>query len=48
MVSKGMYDNDVKVIDQRQLKAWVGACEMCEVESDDYPIAPAHVENVGS
>ncbi|KAG8689478.1 hypothetical protein FRC11_002387, partial [Ceratobasidium sp. 423] len=46
MVSKGMYETDVKVIDRRRLKAWLAGCEICEVDPEDYPIAPAHVENL--
>ncbi|KAF8757569.1 hypothetical protein RHS01_03658 [Rhizoctonia solani] len=46
MASRGMYETDIEIIDQRRLEAWTAACEGIKVDPNDYPIAPAHVENL--
>ncbi|CAE6460243.1 unnamed protein product, partial [Rhizoctonia solani] len=46
MASKGMYETDVDIIDNRRLDAWEEGCDKCEVDPEDYPISPAHVENL--
>ncbi|KAF8752533.1 hypothetical protein RHS01_07608 [Rhizoctonia solani] len=46
MASRGMYKTDIKIIDQRQLKAWTTACKGIKVDPNDYPIALAHMENL--
>ncbi|KAF8752543.1 hypothetical protein RHS01_07598 [Rhizoctonia solani] len=46
MASRGMYKTDIKIIDQRQLKAWTTACKGIKVDPNDYPIALAHMENM--
>ncbi|CUA68893.1 hypothetical protein RSOLAG22IIIB_08138 [Rhizoctonia solani] len=46
MVSNGMYETDTDVLDNRRLDAWEQGCDKCEVDPEDYPISPAHVENL--
>ncbi|KAF8709630.1 hypothetical protein RHS03_02570, partial [Rhizoctonia solani] len=46
MLTKGMYETDIDILDDRRLEAWMIGCEKFKKNISNFPISMAHIQNM--